>query len=160
MDEIQRFLFGWQRVRNNVLQAAQDMPEQFYGYALFEETRTFHEQIQHILHNADVFVDCTLNGHFNLALFDLYPYKGLAKDALLTALAENLSAHSGKLAAQGPAISAGMITYLDGSERPALEILRGMKEHEIAHLNQMYFYLRGKAITPHSTRERQKKSGH
>lgn len=160
MDEVQRLLAGWERVRRNVVQVAADMPEEHYTYSLFPDTRTFHEQVQHVLHNADVFVDCALNGQFNLALFDLYPYRGLSKAALIEALNANLLTQSEKLAAVGAQIAGGIIKYLDGSDRPALEILRGMKEHEIAHLNQMYFYLRGRGITPHSTRERMKKSGH
>ena len=160
MDEMQRFLASWARVRGNVAQAAGDMPEEHYSCSVFPDTRTFHEQVQHILHNADVFVDCALNGRFNLALFDLYPYQGLSKPALLEALNANLRSQSEKLAAASARIAGGSIKYLDGSDRRAIEILQGMKEHEIAHLNQMYFYLRGRGITPHSTRERMKQAGH
>lgn len=160
VDEMRRFLTGWERVRKNVLQVAADMPEEHYGYAVFPGLRSFHEQAQHILHNADVFVDCALNGRFNRDLFDLYPYRGLSKEALLEALGGNQRSQSERLAAAGDRIAAGTIEYLDGSERPALDILRGMKEHEIAHLNQMYLYLRGQGIVPHSTRERMKQAGH
>lgn len=160
MNEIQWFLAGWERVRTNVIRVAEDMPEEHYTYRLFSETRTFHEQLEHILHNADVFVDCALNGQFNRALFNLYPYQEHSRTALIQALRVNLRAQAEKLAAKAGVLGAGVIRYLDGSQRPAMEILRGMKEHEIAHLNQMYFYLRGKGITPHSTRERMKQPGH
>ena len=121
LNQMEWFLAGWERVRQNVLRVAEDMPEEHYGYSLFEETRTFHEQIQHILHNADVFVDCALNGQFTRALFDLYPYQGFTRTALLDALRNNLRNQSDLLRAQGEAIAASTIRYLDGSERPALE---------------------------------------
>ncbi|MSO20677.1 MAG: DinB family protein [Acidobacteria bacterium] len=160
MNELERFLAGWERVRSNVIQAAGDMPEAAYDFAPFAGIRTFHEQLQHILHNADVFVDCTVNGKFNLDLFDLYPYAGLSKDALLGALQSNLRRQRERLMTRSVDLTTAVIRYLDGSDRPAMDIMRGMKEHEIAHLNQMYFYLRAKGITPHSTLLRNAQEGH
>ena len=160
MSEVERFLTGWERVRHNVIQVAKDMPESDYEFAPYEGLRTFHEQLQHILRNADVFVDCALNGKFNLALFELYPYKGHSRASLLDALEKTLHLQSERLMTRAENMTTGMIRYLDGSDRPAMDILRGMKEHEIAHLNQMFLYLRAKGITPHSTRQRQAQQGH
>src|SRR3990172_6297962 len=42
----------------------------------------------------------------------------------------------------------------DGSDKTAGELLQIMKEHEIAHCNQLYLYLRSKGIVPPTTRKR------
>jgi len=58
------------------------------------------------------------------------------------------------LAAKPAEFFAGEITRFDGQRVTRLEMLQGIKEHELTHRQQLFMYLRLKGIVPPTTRRR------
>lgn len=59
-----------------------------------------------------------------------------------------------QLAAQPAAFFAQEITRFDGQRVTRLEMLQGVKEHELTHRSQLFMYLRMKGVVPATTRRR------
>jgi uncharacterized damage-inducible protein DinB len=70
-------------------------------------------------------------------------------------LEEALEERAGQLASQTPEFWAGMMKRMDGAMLTRLEMLQWVKEHELAHRQQLFTYMRMKGIVPATTRRRQ-----
>ena len=69
-----------------------------------------------------------------------------------------MSARAAQLAAQPASFYAGEITRFDGQRVTRLEMVQGVKEHELTHRQQLFMYLRLNGIVPPTTRRRQAKA--
>jgi uncharacterized damage-inducible protein DinB len=87
---------------------------------------------------------------------ELPPSEGAG--ALARELRGQLSSRAAQLAAQPASFFAGEITRSDGQRVTRLEMLQGIKEHELTHRSQLFMYLRLKGIVPPTTRRRQAKA--
>ena len=154
MNEMEQFLASWGKVRQNLIATAEDMPEEHYDTAPFEGIYSFRRQLGHVLHADDVLFEGLVKGAFDPATFSLDPYSTRSKQELVTALQENFHAQSEALRTQTDAFWSEPRKSFDGSEKSASELLQMMKEHELAHLNQLYMYLRAKGIVPPTTRKK------
>lgn len=154
MNEISKFLGSWEKVRQNLLATAQDMPEEHYDGAPCEGIRSFRQQVGHVLHVADVLFDGLEKGQFDPATFSADVYSAKSKQEQVTALEGNYRSQSAALASRPDSFWQESRKSFDGSDKTAGELLQMVKEHEIAHLNQLYLYLRGKGIVPPTTRKR------
>jgi len=154
MIEVTKFLEGWGKVRQNLIATAEDMPEEHYDTAPFEGIYSFRKQIGHVLHADDVLFEGLLKGAYDPATFRLDPYAAKSKQELVAALQENFGAQSEALRSRNDAFWSEPRKSFDGSEKTAGELLQMMKEHELAHLNQLYMYLRAKGIVPPTTRKK------
>jgi uncharacterized damage-inducible protein DinB len=83
-----------------------------------------------------------------------------AKDAsaLARELRSQLNSRVAQLAVQPASFYAGEITRFDGQRVTRLEMLQGVKEHELTHRQQLFMYLRLEGIVPPTTRRRQAKA--
>jgi len=123
----------------------------------------FGEIARHILQAGHGLTSLMLEGVENMATPDFRPLMekhlaGLPKSEGAGALAHELrcrfEADSTKLAAQSLDFFAGEITRFDGQRVTRLEMLQGIKEHELTHRSQLFMYLRLKGIVPSTTRQR------
>ena len=74
MDTTEKFLGGWEKVRQNTIATVQDMPEEHYDQAPFEDIRSFHQQLSHVLHVSDVLFDALAKGEFDRSKFAVDNY--------------------------------------------------------------------------------------
>jgi uncharacterized damage-inducible protein DinB len=154
MDALGRFLSGWEKVRQNTLACAQDLPEEHYETAPFEGMWSFRKQVGHILNVEDVLIDGLEKRQFDPAKFAADSYRDKTKAELVAALEGNLLVHKKLIASHPPSFWDEPRKSFDGSDKTAGELLQMLKEHEIAHCNQMYLYLRSKGVVPPTTRKR------
>ena len=154
MNEVNKFVGSWEKVRQNLVATAQDMAEEHYDAAPFEGMMTFRRQVGHVLHVAEVLSDGLEKGQFDPAKFSVDNYSTQSKDELLNALEVNFRAQRTGLASRPDSFWNEPRKSFDGSDKTAGELLQMMKEHEIAHCNQLYLYLRSKGIVPPTTRKR------
>ena len=154
MDALGRFLSGWEKVRQNTLACAQDLPEENYDAAPFDGMWSFRKQVGHILNVEDVLMDGLEKGQFDPAKFAADNYRDKTKAELVSALQANLHAHTKLMAAHSATFWEEPRKSFDGSDKTAGELLQMLKEHEIGHCNQMYLYLRSKGVLPPTTRKR------
>jgi uncharacterized damage-inducible protein DinB len=154
MSALDRFVEGWEKLRQNTIATAQDMPEEHYDSAPFEGMWSFRKQLAHILNVGDVFFDGLSRGAFDPAKFKLDNYGTRAKDEIVAALKNNLAAQKQQLQQFAQGFWDEQRQSFDGSQRTGGELLQMLKEHEIGHCNQLYLYLRAKSILPPPTRKR------
>src|SRR3990172_1212360 len=138
MNEIAKFLGGWGKVRQTLAATAQDMPEEHYDGAPYEGIRSFRQQVGHVLHVADVLFDGLEKGQFDPAKFSADHYSAQSKQDLVAALEGNFRSQSADLVSRPEPYWQEPRKSFDGSDKTAGELLQMMKEHEIAHLNQLY----------------------
>jgi len=154
MDALAGFLSGWEKVRQNTSASANDMPEEHYDAAPFDGMWSFRKQVAHVLNVADVLFDGLQKGEFDPAQFAVDNYGRRSKAELVKALEENFRTQQQQLAARPGAFWEEPRKSFDGSETTAGALLQMLKEHEIAHCNQLYIYLRSKGVVPPPTRKR------
>ena len=154
MRELAGFLLSWEKIRQNLIATAQDMPEEHYDTAPFEGVRSFRQQVGHVLHVADVLFDGLEKGRFDPATFNADLYSGRSKQEQLAALEARLRTHSAALESQPDSFWGEPRKSFDGSDKTAGELLQMVNEHELAHLNQLYMYLRARGIVPPTTRKK------
>ena len=154
MDEISRFLTGWEKVRKNTTATAQDMPEEHYDASPFEGMWSFRKQAAHILNVGDILCEGLEQGQFDPSKFKLDNYGAKSKTELVAALEQNFIAQKQQLARRPDSFWQEPRKSFDGSDTTAGELLQMLKEHEIGHCNQLYLYLRSKGLVPPPTRMR------
>jgi uncharacterized damage-inducible protein DinB len=154
VDQLSIFFSGWDKVRQNTTSAAVDMPEEHYDSAPFDGMWSFRKQVAHVLNVADVLCDGLEQGAFDPSKFAQDNYGSRSKAELVKTLEEQFRTHQQQLAAHPASFWNEARKSFDGSDKTAGELLQMAKEHEIAHCNQIYIYLRSKGILPPTTRKR------
>jgi uncharacterized damage-inducible protein DinB len=128
---------------------------------------SFGEIARHILQSSHALTGMLLDGVDNLAtpqfreMINKYVAElPAAKDAnaLARELRSQLNSRVAQLASQPASFYAGEITRFDGQRVTRLEMLQGVKEHELTHRQQLFMYLRLEGIVPPTTRRRQAKA--
>jgi uncharacterized damage-inducible protein DinB len=167
MIRLESVLDSWKTIREDTAQAVEDFSAQDLGYKPSADLMSFGDIAQHILQAGHGLTGMLLDGVDNLAtpqlreLFAKYsaqipPTEGAG--ALARELRNQLQTRLTALAAQPASFYAGEITRFDGQKVTRLEMLQGLKEHELTHRSQLFMYLRLKGIVPPTTRRRQAKA--
>jgi uncharacterized damage-inducible protein DinB len=164
MIRLEQLLESLKTVRRHTAQAVEDMPAGELDFRSMPEMMTFRELARHILDASHGLVGMLLAGVETLQTPDvreklkLY-LPELAADApaadLAAALRASVEQRTQELAAQPAEFFSGMITWFDGQQLTRMEMIQMVKEHEMTHRQQMFFYLRMKGIVPSTTRARQ-----
>jgi len=156
-------LDSWKSARQDAAQAVEDFPAEEMDFKATPDMMSFGELARHILDAGHALTGMLLDGVDNLATPQFremaaryrpqLPEK-LDPATLASELRKSVEARAGELAAKGDDFYSGLITRFDGQRVTRLEMLQFIKEHELTHRSQMFFYLRLKGIVPVTTRRR------
>jgi uncharacterized damage-inducible protein DinB len=125
--------------------------------------QSFREIARHILDASDGLMGVLAAGETDFSNPELRPrmkahLRDLPADAggasLAAALRQSIEEIVRKLEAQPAEFFAAMVKRMDGQEVTRLELVQGVKEHELTHRQQLFVYLRLKGLTPATTRRR------
>jgi len=164
MISLDSVLNSWKSIREDTAQAVEDFSAQALDYKPAADLMSFGDIAQHILQAGHALTGLLLDGVDNLATPDIRQMMGkyvaeLPKTegagALARELRSRLESDAARLASQPAEFYAGQMTRFDGQWVTRLEMLQGLKEHELTHRQQLFMYLRLKGIVPATTRRRQ-----
>ncbi len=158
---------GFDTVRKNTIQIAQDIPAEQYGFKAAEGVKSVGEVLAHLavsprwqvdLHTERVAaVDFTLFGaRLGRAAAEEKALR--TKDQIVAALEEGRGEFARFLAGLTPDLLAETVTFpppLQPSTKTRFEMLLGVKEHEMHHRGQLMLIQRILGIVPHLTRKRE-----
>ncbi len=157
-------LNSWKTIREDTAQAVEDFSAQSLDYKPAADLMSFGDIAQHILQAGHALPAMLLDGVDNMATPEFRQTIGkyvaeLPKTegagALARELRSRLESDAAPLAAKPAEFYAGQIIRFDGQRVTRLEMLQGIKEHELTHRQQLFMYLRLKGIVPATTRRRQ-----
>ena len=143
--------------------AVEDFPEAELDFRPSPDAMTFREAARHILDAGDVVTGLLLAGENNFATPEARARmkehtRSVPADAgareLAAALRESVEQRAVAFAAQSPEFFAGMIARFDGQSVTRLELLQGVKEHELTHRAHLFLCLRMKGMVPATTKRR------
>ena len=167
MVRLETILDSWKTIREDTANAVEDFSALDLDYKPSADLMSFGAIARHILQASHALTGMMLDGVDNLAtpqfreLIDKYTAQLPPTDdagALARELRSQLAARIAELAARPAAFYAAEITRFDGQRVTRLEMLQGVKEHELTHRSQLFMYLRLKGIVPPTTRRRQAKA--
>jgi len=167
MVRLESVLDSWKSIREDTANAVEDFSAHDLGYKPSADLMSFGDIARHVLQSSHALTGMLLAGIDNLAtpqsreLIKKYAAElppSESAGALARELRSQLSSVAAQLAAQPPSFYAGEITRFDGQKVTRLEMLQGLKEHELTHRSQLFMYLRLKGIVPPTTRRRQAKA--
>jgi uncharacterized damage-inducible protein DinB len=161
---------SFRTVRKNTLIIAEEIPEESYGFRPCEEVKTVGELLTHI----------ALGGRFqeqvilaekrtSMAGFDFMKYRSAlmaemqqqrSKAEILQLLKDEGEKYASAVELLTDDFVAGGVEMPPGAPRRSrtrFEILMGVKEHEMHHRGQLMMMERMLGITPHLTRENQRR---
>lgn len=163
MIRVEQVLESWKSIRNDTATAVEDMPPVGLDYRPTVEAATFREIARHILDAGDGLTGLLLAGEDNFATPEFRErmkahLRTLPSNpdgpALATALRESVEQRTAVFAGRTPEYFAHIVTRFDGPKLTRLEMLQGIKEHELTHRQQLFVYLRLQGIVPATTRRR------
>jgi uncharacterized damage-inducible protein DinB len=163
MISLDSVLNSWKTIRADTAQAVEDFSAQPLEYKPSADLMSFGDIAQHVLQAGHALTALMLDDVDNMATPDFRQKMGkyvaeLPKTDSAAALARELRSQletdSARLAAKPAEFFAGEITRFDGQRVTRLEMLQGIKEHELTHRQQLFMYLRLKGIVPPTTRRR------
>jgi uncharacterized damage-inducible protein DinB len=167
MVRLESILDSWKGIREDTAKAVDDFSAHDLDYKPSADLMSFGEIARHILQSSHALTGMLLDGVDNLAtpqfreMINKYVAElPVAKDAsaLARELRSQLNSRVAQLASQPASFYAGEITRFDGQRVTRLEMLQGVKEHELTHRQQLFMYLRLEGIVPPTTRRRQAKA--
>jgi uncharacterized damage-inducible protein DinB len=167
MSRLESILDSWKGIREDTAKAVDDFSAHDLDYKPSADLMSFGEIARHILQSSHALTGMLLDGVDNLAtpqfreMINKYVAElPAAKDAsaLARELRSQLNSRVAQLAVQPASFYAGEITRFDGQRVTRLEMLQGVKEHELTHRQQLFMYLRLEGIVPPTTRRRQAKA--
>lgn len=167
MVRLETILDSWKTIREDTANAVEDFSAHDLDYKPSADLMSFGAIARHILQASHALTGMMLDGVDNLAtpqfreLIDKYTAQLPATDgagALARELRHQLAVRTAELAARPASFYAAEITRFDGQRVTRLEMLQGVKEHELTHRSQLFMYLRLKGIVPPTTRRRQAKA--
>ncbi len=163
MISLDSVLNSWKTVREDTAQAVEDFSAHALDYKPAADLMSFGDIAQHVLQAGHALTAIMLDGVDNMATPDFRQKMGqyvaeLPKTdnaaALARELRSQLQSDAARLAAKPAEFFAGEITRFDGQRVSRLEMLQGVKEHELTHRQQLFMYLRLNGIVPPTTRRR------
>ncbi len=157
---------SWRTVRKNTIQIAEDIPADHYGYQATPETQTVGAILAHLasyspwtetVHGANRMHAVTGEdfGRF-MAESGQLAATLTSKDTILEALRTHGDSFAAMLDDMSDEQLAEGVT-LPGGEKGRMEMLLGVKEHEMHHRAQLMVLERMLNIVPHLTRARQQR---
>jgi uncharacterized damage-inducible protein DinB len=167
MIRLESLLDSWKSIREDTANAVEDFSAHDLNYKPAPDLMSFGEIARHILQASHAVTGMLLDGVDNLAtppfreMIGKYVAQLPATDgagSLARELRNQMNTRAAQLAAQPASFYAGEITRFDGQKVTRLELLQGVKEHELTHRQQLFMYLRLKGIIPPTTRRRQAKA--
>jgi uncharacterized damage-inducible protein DinB len=167
MVRLESILDSWKGIREDTAKAVDDFSAHDLDFKPSADLMSFGEIARHILQSSHALTGMLLDGVDNLAtpqfreMINKYVAElPVAKDAnaLARELRSQLNSRVAQLASQPASFYAGEITRFDGQRVTRLEMLQGVKEHELTHRQQLFMYLRLEGIVPPTTRRRQAKA--
>ena len=167
MVRLESVLDSWKAIREDTANAVDDFSAHDLDYKPSADLMSFGDIARHILQSGYALTGMLLDGVDNLAtpqfreLIGKYAAQLPPTDtagALAGELRGRMSSRAAQLAAQPASFFAGEITRFDGQRVTRLEMLQGVKEHELTHRQQLFMYLRLNGIVPPTTRRRQAKA--
>lgn len=150
-------------MREDTAQAVEDFPATELDFKATPDMMTFGELARHILDAGHGLSGMLLDGVDNMVTPPFRERIGqylpklperLDSATLASELRKSMETRSAELAAKGEDFFSGTITRFDGQTVTRLEMLQGLKEHELTHRSQMFVYMRLKGIIPATTRRR------
>lgn len=156
-------LTSWKSIREDTAQAVEDFSAQDLEYKPSPDLMTFGAIARHVLEAGYGVTGMLLEGVVDMTTPQFRETIGkyvaeLPKTEGAGALAHELrhamEKRLAQLAAQPPDFFAAEITRFDKQRVTRLEMLQGLKEHELTHRSQLFLYLRLKGIVPPTTRRR------
>jgi len=163
MVRLDSVITSWKSIREDTAQAVEDFSAQDLEYKPSADLMTFGAIARHVLEAGYGVTGMLLDGVVDMTAPQLRETIGkyvgeLPKTEGAGALARELRSAMEKrlvqLAAQPADFFAGEITRFDKQRVTRLEMLQGLKEHELTHRSQLFLYLRLKGIVPPTTRRR------
>ena len=163
MVRLETGLDSWKTVREDTAQAVEDFPANELDFKPLADVANFREIARHILEAGHALSGMIVDGVDNLAVPEFRQMIGkyvaeLPETPDAVSLGKELRAavdqRAAQLAAQPAAFFAQEITRFDGQRVTRLEMLQGIKEHELTHRSQLFMYLRMKGVVPATTRRR------
>ena len=157
---------SWRTVRRNTIQAAEDVPEDKYGFRAAPDTMSVGEMLAHLACTPHWAQQCFfVEKKTNVGMEDFGRWMGelsgqskalTGKAAIVAALKANGEAFAKQLESLTEAELAQSIGAPNGS-KSQFEMLLGIKEHEMHHRAQLFLIERMIGIVPHLTRARQER---
>ncbi len=165
MVRVEHVLDTWKAIRQDTAAAVEDFPAGQMDFRPAPDVMTFGEVARHILEAGEGLTGMLLAGEENFNIPDLRQkvgsrlttHAGPDAASLAEGLRRSMEQFSARLAAQPPAFFSQVIRRMDGLEVTRLEMLQGLKEHELTHRSHLYLCLRLKGIVPATTRRRMAK---
>jgi uncharacterized damage-inducible protein DinB len=163
MVRLDSVLSSWKSIREDTAQAVEDFSAQELDYKPTADLMTFGAIARHVLEAGYGVTGMLLDGVVDMTTPQLRETLGkyvaeLPKTEGAGALANELRSamekRAAQLAAKPAEFFAGEITRFDKQRVTRLEMLQGLKEHELTHRSQLFLYLRLKGIVPPTTRRR------
>jgi len=167
MIRLETVLDSWKTVREDTAQAVEDFPGDDLDFKPLADVSSFREIARHILDAGYALSGIMLDAVDNLAVPEFRQMIGKYAAQLpptpdAASLGKQLRAtverRTAELAAQPAGFFAQEITRFDGQKVTRLEMLQGIKEHELTHRSQLFMYLRMKGVVPATTRRRMAKA--
>jgi len=163
MVRLEFILDSWKAIREDTANAVDDFSAHDLDYKPSADLMSFGDIARHILQAGHALTGILLDGVDNLAtpqfreminkyVAELPPTEDAG--ALARELRNEVSSRAAQLAAQPASFYASEITRFDGQRVTRLEMLQGVKEHELTHRQQLFMYLRLNGIVPPTTRRR------
>jgi uncharacterized damage-inducible protein DinB len=158
---------SFRTVRQNTITIANDIPEEQYGFKASPESRSVGNTLVHIAVGSRIQEEVQGKGLTTLAGFDFFTLMGelMAEEqkprtkaqivALLTESGERFGAWLEGLSDE---FLGEQVTYPPGMNPPVksrIEMIMGVKEHEMHHRAQLMMMERMIGIVPHFTRQMQ-----
>jgi len=153
-------------VRNNTIQIATDIPEDKYDYSAAPGTKTVRQILTHIAFGSE-FALAVHPAHLTTLVGFNFPQfigaimaeeqKPRSKAELLDLLRSRGDAFASWLEGVDDATLSEKVTMNDGTSRSRLEMIMGVKEHEMHHRGQLMLVERMLGVVPHLTRQMQER---
>lgn len=163
MVRLEQILDSWRAVREETAVAVEEFPADDFDFRPTPEVDSFRTIARHVLNAGEGLTGGLLSGEDRFNSPDIGKklksyFPALPQDCspaeLAAALRASVQERTAQLAAQPPEFYRQMITRMDGEQLTRLEFLQWIKEHELAHRQQLFMYLRLKGLTPATTRKR------
>ena len=138
---------AWESTTRNILRAAEQVPEDQYGYRPSPDVRSFGEMIGHLAGAQDLFCGAVLGEE--TAGEDAVESSTTTKEGLIAAFQA-----SNKRCSRAYALSdteAGRMVTLFGNEQTALAALLGNAMHDESHYGNLVTYMRILEMVPPSS---------
>jgi uncharacterized damage-inducible protein DinB len=160
---------AFRTVRGNTIKSAQDIPDSQLDFAPAPGARTVRQLLAHIavgdeiariMHGQKIHSVAQLNFLEVMGRVSSEEQKPRGKSELLAVLKERGEAFAAFLEGLSDEFLTEQVAMLPGAEPSAktrLEMLMGVKEHEMHHRGQLMLVQRMIGLVPHLTREREER---